>query len=93
MYVVVRQYEGASPLADAMADREDDVKELLTGVEGFVAYYAARDGDTLTTVSVCRDRAGADETTRRAAAWVEENIPGTTVSPPQVSTGEVFLSF
>jgi len=93
MYVVVRQYERASPLADAMADREDDVKELLTGVEGFVAYHAARDGDKVTTVSVCRDRAGADETTRRAAAWVEENVPGTTVSPPQVATGEVFISF
>jgi heme-degrading monooxygenase HmoA len=93
MYVVVRQYEGASPLADAMAERADDVKELLTGVEGFVAYHAARDGDTVTTVSVCRDRAGAEETTRRAAAWVQENLPGTTVSPPRVGTGEAFLSF
>ena len=44
MHVVVRQYEVASPLADAMAERADDIKELLTGVEGFVAYHAARDG-------------------------------------------------
>ena len=93
MYVVVRQYEGASPLADAMAERADDVEQLLTSVEGFVAYHAARDGDTVTTVSVCSDRAGAEETTRRAAAWVQENLPGATVSPPQVRTGEVFLSF
>lgn len=93
MHVVVRQYERASPLADAMAERTDEIKELLTGIEGFVAYYAARDGDTVTTVSVCKDRAGAEETTRRAAAWVQENLPGTTVNPPQVGTGEVFLSF
>ena len=93
MFVVVRQYEGASALADAMVEQADAIKELLTGVEGFVAYYAARDGDAVTTVSVCNDRAGADETTRRAAAWVQENLPGATISPPRVGTGEAFLSF
>ncbi len=93
MHVVVRQYEGASSIADAMAERPAEVKELLTGVEGFVAYYAARDGEALTTVSVCRDSAGAEETTRRAAAFIQEILPGTTVSPPRVATGEVVLSF
>jgi len=92
MHVVVRQYEGASALADAMAERADEVEQLLTGVEGFVAYHAARDGDTITTVSVCKDRAGTEETTKRAAAWVQENLSGATISPPRVSTGEVFLS-
>ena len=93
MFVVVRQYEGASSLADAMAERADDIKELLTGVEGFVAYYAARDGDAVTTVSVCNDRAGADETTRRAAAFIQDNLPELNISPPRVGTGEAFLSF
>jgi hypothetical protein len=93
MHVVVRQYEGAAALADGMAERTDDIKELLTGVEGFVAYHAARDGDTVTTVSICKDRAGTEETTRRAAAWVQENLPGTTSGPPRIRTGEVFLSF
>ena len=93
MYVVVRQYEGASPLMDAMSERSMEVKELLTGVEGFVTYHAARDGDTMITVSICTDRDGAEETTQRAAAWVEENLPDVTVSPPRVVTGEVFLTF
>lgn len=93
MNVVVRQYEGASALGDAMAERADEVKELLTGVDGFVAYYAARDGDAVTTVSVCRDSAGTEETTRRAAAFIREILPGTTMSPPRVGTGEVILSF
>lgn len=93
MHVVVRQYEGASSIADAMAERPDEVKELLTGVEGFVAYYAARDGEALTTVSVCRDSAGVEETTRRAAAFIQEILPGTTVGPPRVAVGEVVLSF
>ena len=94
MHVVVRQYEGAAELANVMAERADEVKERLTSVDGFVAYYAARgEGDKVTTVSVCRDSAGTEETTRRAAALVQEMLPGTTMSPPQVGTGEVVLSF
>jgi hypothetical protein len=93
MYVVIRQYEAASPLVDAMTERGDDVKQLVSSVEGFVAYVAARDGDTVTTVSVCEDRAGTDETTRRATAWVQENLPGATITPSKVTTSEVFLTF
>jgi hypothetical protein len=70
------------------------VKETLTSVDGFVAYYAARgEGDTVTTVSICRDSAGTQETTLRAAALVHEMLPDTTMSSPQVSTGEVVLRF
>lgn len=92
MYVAVRQYKGASALVDVMVGRSDDVRELLQGVEGFVAYYAARDGDAVTTVSVCEDRAGVDETTRRAAGWIKENMPDATFGPPTVSVGEVYFS-
>lgn len=95
MYVVVRQYEGASALADVMADEAAaaDVKEVLSGVQGFVAYYAAREGDSVTTVSICQDRAGAEETTKQAGALVQKYLPGTTMSPPRVGTGEVILNF
>ena len=93
MFVVVRQYEGAAALADVMAERAADVQAKLSDVEGFVSYHAARDGDTMTTISICNDRAGAEETTRRAAAWVQENLQGTTINPPQVGTGETFISF
>lgn len=93
MFVAVRQYEGASALADVMAERADDVKEVLSSVDGLVSYHAIRDGDTITTVSICNDRAGTEETTRRAAAWLQENLSGSTISPPVVRTSEAFLSF
>jgi len=94
MHMVVRQYGGAAELADVMTKRVDEVKERLTSVDGFVAYYAARgEGDKVTTVSICRDSAGTEETTRRAAALVQEMLPGTSMSPPQVGTGEVVISF
>ena len=76
-----------------MADRQGEIEELISEVPGFSAYYAVRDGDALTTITVCEDRSGTDQSTGLAAAWVRENMPELTASPPQVSEGNVFLAF
>ena len=92
MYVTVRRYANAKALADAMASRSDEIQALIGAVSGFVSYNAARDGDTVTSVTVCNDKAGCDESTRLAGEWVRENvtsIPG----PPEVSGGEGFINF
>lgn len=34
-----------------------------------------------------------EESTRRAASWVKENLPGLSIDAPEVTEGEVFLSF
>ena len=59
MHAVVRRYRGASALNDLLAQRSQDVEQLLRDVPGFVAYYAIRAGDELATVTVC-DRPGWD---------------------------------
>ncbi len=96
MYVVVRSYSepGASALFDVLAQREDDVKALIGGVPGFVSYAAFRGdaGSGGTTVTVCEDKAGTDESSRRAAEWVKENV-GTTVDPPAITEGSTVLQF
>jgi hypothetical protein len=76
MYVVVRSYseQGASALFDVLGQREEDVKALIGGVPGFVSYTAFRSGGGGMTVTVCEDKAGTDESSRRAAEWVKENI-------------------
>lgn len=91
MYTVVRQYSGAGDLLDLMTRRADEVHDLISTVSGFVAYYAARDGNDLTTITVCDDQAGTEESSRRAAAWVKENLPGTTLGAPTMRKGEVFI--
>jgi hypothetical protein len=93
MYAVIRRYTGASKLIDELARKRADVEKLMTGVPGFVAYYAARAGDGLTSVTICDDKAGVEESTRRAAGWVRENLPGASMSAPEVTGGEVFLDF
>lgn len=93
MYAVVRRYTGAGDLADALTKNRQDVERIIGGVAGFVAYYATRDGDRVTTVTVCNDKAGTEQSTQRAAQWVKDNLPGATFSAPEVSSGETFIQF
>jgi hypothetical protein len=94
MYVVVRRYTGASALVDAMIQRQQEVRELIGGVPGFRAYYAARTGgDGAATVTVCDDKAGTDESTRRAGEWVRANVSGVSIGPPEVTEGETYIAF
>ena len=94
MYVAIRSYssQGASELFDALAKREQDVRALISTVPGFISYEAFRHDGGGQTVTVCQDKTGADESSRRAAKWVKENI-GVTVDPPAVTGGSTILHF
>jgi len=96
MYAVMRTYsgQGASELFDLLGqpEREDEVTALISGVPGFVSYAAVRDGDGGVTVTVCEDKAGTDESSRRAAEWVKENV-NTTIDPPTITEGDTVLQF
>ena len=95
MYVVVRRYSGASALVDAMVRKEQEVRELISTVPGFRAYYAARTGggDAVATVTVCDDKSGTDESTRRAGEWVRANVAGAAIGAPEVTEGETYINF
>ena len=94
MYAVLRSYsgQGASELFDLLGQREEDVRALISGVPGFVSYAAVRSGDGGVTVTVCEDKAGTDESSRRAAEWVKENV-STTIDPPTITEGDTVLQF
>ncbi|MHC1563162.1 hypothetical protein ACR9E3_29730 [Actinomycetospora sp. C-140] len=72
---------------------EARLRELMTGIEGFVAYYLVDSGDaSLVTVSVFADRAGAEESTRAAAKLIGElGLGGALPNPPTVIQGEVVV--
>jgi hypothetical protein len=94
MFVIVRSYsgQGAQELFDLLGQRQEEVKDLIGGVPGFVSYAAFRSGDGGVTVTVCQDKAGTDESSRRAAEWVKENVT-TDVSPPAITEGNTVLNF
>ncbi len=95
MYAVVRSYsgQGASELFDLLAQRDEEIKSLFRALPGFVSYAAFRSGgDSGTTVTLCQDKAGTDESSRLAAEWVTENL-STTGNAPVVTEGSTVLQF
>ena len=94
MYAMVRSYsgDGASELFDQLEQRNDEIKELIGGVPGFVSYTAFRSDEGGSTVTVCQDKDGTDESARRAAEWVKETISATT-NPPVITEGGTVAYF
>jgi hypothetical protein len=94
MYVVIRNYQGsgASELFDLLEQRGEDVRELIGTVPGFVSYAAFRTDGGGATVTICDEKAGADESSRRAAEWVGENVSAA-VNPPVITEGTTVTHF
>ena len=94
MHAVVRTYsgQGTSEIFDQLEQKNDEVKDLMGGVPGFVSYTALRSGDGGLTITVCEDKAGTDESSRRAAEWVKENIDAT-AGPPVMTEGDTVVHF
>ena len=61
---------------------------ILQGVDGFARYVAADLGnDDLVSLSAFRDRAAAEESTRRAADWARQRLADLVAGPPEVTMG------
>jgi hypothetical protein len=95
MYAVVRSYAGpgTSELFDLLANDDQEITDLFHTIPGFVSYTAVRSGaDSGTTVTVCQDKAGTDESSRIAAGWVAENVDPKP-NAPAVTEGATALHF
>ena len=93
MYAVIRAYAGNSELADRLAEHEEDIRQVIGGINGFKAYYLLKLAEGTSTISVFEDQTGADESSRAAAAWLAENLPDLNVAAPYVTAGEVSVTF
>lgn len=93
MHAVVRTYsgKGSKELFDVLEKRKADVEKLIRSVKGFVSYSLVRTGDGGFSVSVYKDKAGADESVRVARDWVGENAGNTGAAAPTISEGTAIL--
>jgi hypothetical protein len=92
MHAMIRSYsgEGATELFDLLLAKKDEVRRLLSGVTGLVSYDLMRSAEGGATITVCRDKAGTDESLTRAKAWLQENASH--LSPqPTIHEGPVEL--
>jgi hypothetical protein len=63
---------------------------IVSSVPGFVAYYLVNIGeDTMMTVSIFQDKAGAEESGNRAADWVKADLAPLMAGPLEIMVGEV----
>jgi hypothetical protein len=94
MHVVIRRYSGPGvpELLDLIGRSEDEVKGIIRGVPGFVSYAIFGSGDSGASVTICQDKPGTDESSRRAAEWVKANVTAA-VKPPEIIEGDTFLHF
>jgi hypothetical protein len=93
-HTVIRRYSGGGTdeLVTALEQRQPEIRDLIGTVPGFVSYTAFRTGDGGTTVTVCEDKGGTDESTRRAANWVAKNLDAAP-SAPAIAEGDTVVQF
>ena len=93
MHTVIRNYAGAPSLADELKKRGNDIDSVMRSIPGFVAYYLIKTADGTASVTVCETSAGCDESSKRAADWLRQNLPNLKLNPPQVIAGDLALKF
>ena len=93
MYASIRLYQGDTALAGHLVEHEAAVRTLISGVEGFQSYHLVNGDAGTASITICDDRAGAEESNRLAAGWLKENAPSSAITPPQVTAGDVVIHF
>jgi hypothetical protein len=93
MHTVVRRYDNATQLFDELRNREQDVREVIMGSPGFVSYLLVRTDNGGMSITTCQDKAGTDESSRRAAEWIKQNLPNISGATPMITEGEVMFRF
>ena len=93
MYAIVRSYSGsgAKELFDLLEENLAEVETIISSVTGFMGYSLIRTDDGGVSVTVCQDKAGADESLEAARDWIQGNASDLGTSPPSVSEGSVIL--
>jgi hypothetical protein len=95
-YAVVRlrKLKAGRTAVEVMARIDEGFVPLVRAIPGFVLYFGSADPETgdLAYVGVFADRAGADESTRRAGEWLAANAYDFFDGDPVVAEGAVAIA-
>jgi len=88
MHAVIRNYsgKGAKKLIDIVEKNKAEVEKLMRPIKGFVSYSLVRTSKGGFSVTVCKDKAGTDE-----SDWIAKNARETGAAKPTISEGSVIL--
>jgi quinol monooxygenase YgiN len=91
MFAVIRHYH-FDPKDGAEIDRRisEEFVPIIKNAKGFVRYYwLDTDNGEGASVSVFKDKAGADESVRLAAAYVQEHLSKFIIQKPEIIEGPI----
>jgi hypothetical protein len=89
MFASIRKYNGAPLLSDELLKHQDEIKSVLRPIRGFHAYYLVKTNDGAISMTLCDDKAGAEESNRVDATWLKDKLPTFANRAPEITTGEV----
>src|SRR5262245_53001469 len=93
MYAAIRQAKAKSGVAAALADRiKEGAIPIISDVPGFQAYYVIyAPDDTVTAIGIFNNVEAAEESNRRALAWIEQNVDALLAGPVTSVAGPVIV--
>ncbi len=93
MYAMTRNYSGgnAPKLYDLLMKNKDEVTGIMRGIKGVEHYDVIKTKDGCVTVTMCDDKAAADESLTRAKTWLKDHTAQIGQINPTVSEGPVGL--
>ena len=89
MFASIRKYSGAPLLSDELVKHQDEIKTALRPIKGLHAYYLVKTTEGAVSLTLCEDKAGADESNRVEATWLKDKLPTFANRAPEIATGEV----
>lgn len=93
MYAGIRQAKAKSGAAEKLASKiKEGAIPIISDVPGFKAYYVVyAPDDTVTAISIFDDYASAQESNKRALAWIEAELAPFLAGPATAVAGPVIV--
>lgn len=93
MYAAIRQGKAKAGMAEDLGRTiKEEAIPIISDVPGFKAYYVIyAPDDTVTAISIFDDYAGAEESNRRALAWIEKSLAPLLLGPATAMAGPVIV--
>ena len=89
MFASIRKYSGAPLLSDELLKHQEEMKTVLRPIRGLHAFYLVKTTDGAVSVTLCNDKAGADESNRVESTWLKDKLPMFANRAPEIVVGEV----
>jgi hypothetical protein len=93
MYAAIRQAKAKTGTAEELARRvKEGAIPIISDVEGFMAYYVVyAPDDTVIAISLFNNFAAAEESNKRALAWIEHDLAPLLTGPATALAGPVIV--